>query len=76
MWTTSPAYSVSEIAKVKAKTLVVAGDHEDMDLGHTQSLFNALPNAQLFIVPDATHYALQERPELINTVVLQFLNEE
>lgn len=76
MWTQSPSFTVSDIATIKAKTLVIAGDHEDMDLGHTLSLYNALPNAQLFIVPDATHYSLQERPELINMVVLQFLKEE
>jgi len=74
MWTTSPTFTVSDIAKIYAKTLVVAGDHEDMDLGHTLSLFNSLPNAQLFIVPDATHYSLQEKPELINKVIIQFLN--
>lgn len=75
MWTQNPTFTVSDIAKVKSKTLVIAGDHEDMDLGHTLSLYNALPNAQLFIVPDATHYSLQEKPALINGVAIQFLKE-
>lgn len=76
MWTTSPSFTISDLKTVKSKTLVVAGDHEDMDLGHTLSLYNAIPNAQLFIVPNATHYSLQEKPELINAVAIQFLNDD
>ncbi len=76
MWSTSPTYTVSDIANIKSKTLVIVGDHQDMDLSHTLSLYNALPNAQLFVVPNATHYALQEKPELISAVALGFLNEK
>lgn len=75
MWTNSPSYSKTDIAKVQAKTLVVAGDHEDMALDHTISLFNALPNAQLFIVPDATNYVVQEKPKLLNAITIKFLSE-
>ena len=75
MWTTSPSFTISDIANIKAKTLVIAGEHEDMDLGHTLTLYNSIPNAQLFIVPNATHYSLQEKSELINAVAIQFLND-
>jgi pimeloyl-ACP methyl ester carboxylesterase len=75
MWTTSPALSISDLETIEAKTLVINGDHEDMALEHVLSLYNALPNAQLFIVPDGTHYALEEKPKLINSVALKFLTE-
>lgn len=75
MWTTSPTFSISDLATIKAKTLVINGDHEDMDLNHVLSLYNALSDAQLFVVPNGTHYSLEEKPELINSVVLKFLNE-
>jgi len=76
MWTTSPTFTTSDINKITAKTLVINGDHEDIDLNHTLSLYNALPNAQLFVVPDGTHYSLSEKPELMNMVVMKFLKEE
>ena len=76
MWVNNPTFTVSDISTVQSKTLVIAGDHEDIDLQHTLSLYNTLPNAQLFIVPDATHYSLQEKPALLNSVVLTFLNEK
>lgn len=75
MWTTSPTFSTSDLSAIKAKTLVINGDHEDMDLDHVLSMYRALKNAQLFIVPDGTHYSLEEKPELINSVVLKFLSE-
>jgi len=75
MWTTSPTFSITDLGRVKAKTLVINGDHEDMSLEHIVSLYEALAEAQLFIVPDGTHYSLEEKPDLINSAVLKFLNE-
>lgn len=74
MWTTSPAYTATDVGKITAETLVVNGDHEDIGLDHVLELYEALPNAQLFIVPGGTHYSTVEKPELINSVVLDFLN--
>ncbi len=75
MWTTSPTFQKSDLQMVKAKTLVINGDHEDTDLKHVLELYSGIPNAQLFVVPNGTHYALQSHPELINSVSLKFLNE-
>ncbi len=73
MWTTSPTYTKSDLKKIKAATLIINGDHEDTDLTHAIDLHSYIPNAQLFIVPDGTHYALQTHSDLINTVTMQFL---
>lgn len=76
MWTTSPTYEQSDLEKISAKTLVINGDHEDTALGHVLELYEGINDAQLFIVPDATHYALQEKPKLLNDVILDFLLNE
>jgi pimeloyl-ACP methyl ester carboxylesterase len=73
MWTTSPTFTITDLSKIQSKTLVINGDHEDMDLNHALKLYESLPNAELFIVPNSTHYGVQERPELINKVALDFL---
>jgi len=73
MWTTSPTFEQSDLNAITAKALVINGDHEDTALEHVLDLYEGLPNAQLFIVPNATHYALQEKPELLNSVILDFL---
>lgn len=75
MWVSSPNYSVSDLNKVASRTLVINGDHEDIALDHTLSLYEALPNAQLFIVPDGNHYSFEQKPELLNAVILEFMRE-
>jgi len=75
MWTTSPNYTTEELGTVKAPTLVVNGDHEDVPLAHTTALFEALPNAQLFIVPGASHFLHTEKPELLHQAISRFLAE-
>jgi pimeloyl-ACP methyl ester carboxylesterase len=38
-------------------------------------LARAIPGARLWIVPDASHSAMMERPALVNRVVLGFLDD-
>lgn len=76
MWTSSPNYTVEDVRKVTAHTLIINGDHEDMPLEHTVSLYKALPNANLFVVPDGNHYSLEEKPDLLNTVILDFMRDQ
>ena len=73
MWTTSPTFEKSDLARITAKTLVINGDHEDTALEHALELHDGITDAQLFIVPNATHYALKEKPALLNSVILNFL---
>jgi len=73
MWTTSPTFESTDLNAIKAKTLIINGDHQDTALEHVLELYRAIPNANLFVVPNATHYALEEKPELLNDVILDFL---
>jgi len=75
MWTTSPTFEKSDLNAITAKTLVINGDHEDTDLTHALALYDGIPNANFFVVPNATHYALQEKPELLNKVIVNFLRD-
>ena len=75
MWLTSPNISTKELSLIKASTLIVCGDRDDIKFDHTAELFNSIPNAQLFIVPGATHFVMDEKSELFNEVVLSFLRK-
>jgi len=75
MWTTAPTFTKSDLQKIQAKTLVINGDHQDTALEHAIELYRGIVNAQLFIVPNGTHYALQEHFELVNSVSMNFLIE-
>jgi pimeloyl-ACP methyl ester carboxylesterase len=63
----------SDVATVRARTLVVFADDDLMTLTHAVDLFDALPNAELAVVPGTSHFLTQEKPHLVNAIVLDFL---
>jgi len=73
MWTTSPNYSTVDIAQIIVPVLVINGDRQDIPLAHTVTLYNALPSAQLLIVPGATHFLQHEKPEMLHRAISEFL---
>ena len=76
MWTTSPNHTIEDLKAIKAKTLVINGDRDDTVLEHALALYRGLDDAQLFVVPGGSHYALQTHPEVINRAVLDFLAQD
>jgi len=73
MWTTTPNYTEADLRKITARTLVINGDREDMVIEHAVALYRGIPTAQLYIVPEGSHYSLQRQPERINRALLSFL---
>ena len=65
--------SRDELASITRPTLVMAADADVIKLDHTISLFAAIPEAQLAIVPNCGHGLLGERPELVARLILDFL---
>jgi hypothetical protein len=39
-------------------------------------MYAALPDAELAIVPGTSHFLTQEKPELVNKLVVDFLTKE
>ncbi|MFJ2027669.1 alpha/beta fold hydrolase [Streptomyces sp. NPDC087897] len=76
MWRTQPTLTSDDLARVRASTLVMAGDDDLMTLEHTTALYRALPDAELAIVPGASHLVPLEKPELVNRIVLDHLAQE
>jgi pimeloyl-ACP methyl ester carboxylesterase len=71
-----PNITVDELARISAPTLVVVGDDDMISLEHTVALFRAIPNAELAVVPGTSHAVGMEKPELLNRIVLDFLENE
>lgn len=67
-----PNFTIDQLRMIKTPTLFIAGDHDVINVDQTITMFNSLPNSQLFIVPGATHIVLAEQPDLINSIVLKF----
>lgn len=73
LWLNEPNIALDELAKIKARALVMAGDKDATPLQHTSELFRAIKGAQLCIVPGTTHFLLSERPDIVNEIIIHFL---
>jgi pimeloyl-ACP methyl ester carboxylesterase len=71
-----PDLEASELAKVTARTLLVFSDDDLVTLAHSVEMYDALPNAELAVVPGTSHFLTQEKPQLVNALVLDFLTNE
>jgi pimeloyl-ACP methyl ester carboxylesterase len=67
-----PTFSVEDLASISTPTLVLAGDDDMFPAAHTVSLFDALPNAQLAILPSTSHLVVFEQPTLVAELILAF----
>ena len=68
-----PHIDPASLAQVTAPTLVMSGDHDLILLKHTVDIFENLPNANLAVMPNATHALPVDDPKLFNTTIDQFL---
>ena len=73
MWRTLPRFTSAELRRIRARTLVCAGEHDVVRAEHTAALARAIPGAETWTVPGASHSAMIERPDLVNPRVLAFL---
>ncbi len=76
LWLSEPQWKASFLRKIKVPVLIAAGDCDMIQPEHTLALFQALPCAELAIIPGASHGLLKEKPKIINALMLDFLQQE
>jgi pimeloyl-ACP methyl ester carboxylesterase len=75
MWRSSPQLTVDDIARIDVPFLVLVADDDAVAFEHTLDLYRALPQGQLAVVPGASHLVPIEKPDLVNRLVLDFLDD-
>lgn len=73
MWASEPTLTTADLATVTVPVLVLAADDEPIELAHTCSLYESMPDAQLAVVPGTSHALLWERPEEVVRIISTFL---
>ena len=76
MWQTEPHIPLTGLAAVGARTLVMVGDDDLITAEHAIAMYRAIPNAELAVIPGASHMAPLEKPELVNRLLLDFLRHD
>jgi pimeloyl-ACP methyl ester carboxylesterase len=71
-----PHVDPAELARITARSLVMYADDDVMTLAHAVALFDALPDAELAVVPGTSHFLTQEKPHLVNALLLDFLTND
>ena len=70
-----PNLKYKDLKVIKSRCLIMAGDRDEIKTEHTVKMAESIKNAQLAIVPNATHYLPSKNPELFNAIILRFLKE-
>src|SRR5438105_8667013 len=65
-----------ELAKIASPTLLISGDDDMISLEHTVSLYRAIPGAELAVVPGTSHCLAEEKPAIVNRLIVDFLENE
>lgn len=75
MWREEPDSALSELAGVRVPTMVMQGDDDIVEVEHSAALVATLPDAQLAVIPGTSHMASLEKPDLVNRLILDFLDD-
>lgn len=71
---TEPTLTTGDLATIETPTLVLVGDDDLVRLDHTVALDEALPQAQLAVMPGASHAVPVERPDEVAATIVGFFD--
>lgn len=71
-----PGLTTADLGAVACPTLVMVGDDDLVTLEHTVALYRGLADAQLAVLPAASHLLLFEHPERCTQLVTDFLTTD
>ena len=76
MWATEPNYTPEQLGAITTPILILDGEEEEaIDTNHTKEMAGLIPGAKLHLIPGTGHFAMWEKPEEFNQIILDFLNK-
>ncbi|HEX8227709.1 MAG TPA: alpha/beta hydrolase [Chloroflexia bacterium] len=71
LWWNVQDYGVEDLQRITAPTLILAGDRDEgVDVEQAVEMYRGIPNAELAVLPNASHGQLGE---VANSIVMNFL---
>ncbi|WP_228448315.1 MULTISPECIES: alpha/beta fold hydrolase [unclassified Chryseobacterium] len=71
-----PNWTFEELKKIECPSLIIAGDKDIIKIEHTVKMAESIPKGQLAIIPNASHFVPEEKPELFNELVIDFFENK
>jgi pimeloyl-ACP methyl ester carboxylesterase len=81
MWLDTLDFTIEELHGIETPTLVIATDHDQFlseepdPLKMFRELTEAIPAAEMAVVPGGTHLVQIARPDVVNPIIMDFLNQ-
>jgi pimeloyl-ACP methyl ester carboxylesterase len=76
MWADQPNWTDAQLKAIKSPVLIIDGDHDEgIKRDHTEYMAATIPGAGLLILPNASHFAFLQDPDLFNFAILNFLGD-
>jgi pimeloyl-ACP methyl ester carboxylesterase len=73
LWTTQLDYPVDTLRQIETPTLIVLGDRDHLiPVDHSVYFYNAIPNAELAILPNADHFITRKEPMMFCDLIMGF----
>ncbi len=77
MWDEEPYVPMEKVNRIKCRTLVALGDRDDFyTIDHIVKIYRSIKGSELFIIPNADHFAFWTHSELLVDVSTDFLNRD
>jgi pimeloyl-ACP methyl ester carboxylesterase len=75
MWSAPTwGFTPADLAKIRRPVLIVSGDRDIVPLEENTRMVRAIPKAELLILPGTGHTTFQDRPALLNPILVDFLD--
>ena len=76
MMKTEPNYSAGDLAGIHVPVAIVQSQHDEfIKREHAEYLARTIPDADLILLSDVSHFAPLQRPDQFNSVMLAFLGK-
>jgi pimeloyl-ACP methyl ester carboxylesterase len=70
-----PQMSATDMQSIQCPALIVAGEHDLIDLAHTQLIAENIPQGEIYIVPNEDHGSFVYKSPIIGEIVLNYLKK-
>jgi pimeloyl-ACP methyl ester carboxylesterase len=76
LWEREPVHTAAELARIDVPTTVIAAEHDEwVQREHMEEAARRIPNAQLVLIPRASHFAPWQAPKAFNDAVRMVLRD-
>jgi pimeloyl-ACP methyl ester carboxylesterase len=74
MWSSEPNFTAEQLGGISVPMLILDGDNDEfVYTEHTRDMAKLIPTAKLTLIPGTGHFAIVEKPDEINEIILEFL---